>query len=62
MLITIDDSTYFENVGLFYISKDPTDISPVYGHADRDNLWGVLLEKAWSKISGNYLNTKGGYT
>ena len=27
---------------------------------DRKNLWAPILEKAWAKVKGNYLNSDGG--
>jgi hypothetical protein len=25
-----------------------------------DNMWGAIIEKAWAKVKGNYLNAEGG--
>lgn len=59
MLITIDDEFLF-NKEIIYLtgSQDPSfaEMSEEF-----PSLWGLLLEKAWSKININYENSIGGY-
>ena len=33
---------------------------PCFSKANGNELWVILLEKAWAKVRGNYLNTEGG--
>ena len=62
--MNVDDAGYFENEGVFQLATAPEDTEPVYGRVnpDRNTLWAVLLEKAWAKMNGNYLNTAGGFS
>ena len=50
-VITIDDELLFNGDRLYY------------ARASQNNefVWGPLLEKAWSKIKGNYLASNGGF-
>lgn len=54
-IVSVDDY-------LFYADTDPASL--MYGFQSQDNksMWGAILEKAWSKVKGNYLNTESGYT
>jgi hypothetical protein len=57
--MTIDDDFVF--LKKFYqFSSD----SPEYAYMSEEypSLWGMLLEKAWSKILMNYPNSIGGFT
>jgi len=50
-LITIDDELAFQNNTLLFGKMDSN--HPAY--------WGVLLEKAWSKLDFNSENSRGGF-
>ena len=45
---------------LDYLSES----KPVYAQTSSDKkvVWGLVLEKAWAKVIGNYQKIEGGYT
>lgn len=52
------------NNPLLFGFEIPTNNSHLlYGQISRDgsNIWGAILEKAWAKVKGNYLNAEGGF-
>jgi hypothetical protein len=54
-LITIDDTVLFRDVynpNPFFGGVNPADMS----------MFSALIEKAWAKMKGNYLNANNGYT
>jgi hypothetical protein len=45
-----------------YIPCYKNSTSPQYGRSSkRNDVWAIILEKAWAKINGGYLNIVGGY-
>jgi Calpain family cysteine protease len=50
MIITIDDYVPFYNGNLIFERVSANDA----GKANDMNIWSVLLEKAFAKITGNY--------
>lgn len=54
-IVTVDD--YF----LFTEKRDGT-LEPVFGKVGKNKqFWGMLLEKAWAKLKGNYEMADGGF-
>lgn len=43
-----------------YIAVDPYDQKPLFSNTKDNEIWTMLLEKAWAKVCGNYANTVGG--
>ena len=54
-VISIDDIHLFRKTGLGY-----TYLKFAQQSADDKAIWGAMLEKAWAKLRGNYLNSEGG--
>ena len=52
-VITVDDNIMFNKNG-----------SPAFAQLSDDgaSAWGLIIEKVWAKVVGNYLKTDGGYT
>lgn len=52
-VISVDDSTAIS----WYTGK------PKFGYLSDDgsSAWGIVLEKVWAKVLGNYIKTNGGY-
>ena len=54
-IVTIDDYLLFKNT---------KSITPSLMFADRSrdgsSIWPAMIEKAWAKVRGNYLNSDGG--
>lgn len=50
--VTIDD----------YFPYDPITKMPAFSQTNGNELWVLILEKAWAKINGSYENTIGGLT
>jgi hypothetical protein len=59
MYITIDDEFLFRKD---FIEFNPKDATFAEMNTQNPSLWGMLLEKAWSKIQINYENSIGGFT
>ena len=53
-VVSIDDYMLFRG------DMDPADLKFSKQSADNLAIWGPMLEKAWAKVRGNYLNTEGG--
>ena len=53
-VITVDDTILYNDERL---KPEHIDYNP-----NHPSLWGVLLEKAWSKIDANFLNSEAGFT
>lgn len=55
-IVTVDD--YF----LFMTDDASNTRKPVFAGIGRNNhFWGMMLEKAWAKVKGNYLMADGGF-
>lgn len=54
--IALDDNIMFYNSSGY-------SFAPVYAALsdDKTSAWGLVIEKAWAKVLGNYLKTDGGY-
>ena len=54
----VTDDDYF----LFYTDEDIGARIPYFARIGRNNhFWGMMLEKAWAKVKGNYLMADGGF-
>lgn len=54
-VITIDDFVYTFD----FLGKR----RPLFGQEGKQNaIWGMIIEKAWSKIKGSYSHIDGGFT
>jgi Calpain family cysteine protease len=45
---------------LIPVKPDGTGKDIAFNHTSDKELWGILLEKAWAKVHGGYMNTDGG--
>lgn len=43
-----------------YVAIDSYDKKLMFSHTDENEIYVLLLEKAWAKVCGNYANTIGG--
>jgi len=56
VVVVVDDRIAFEQDAATLVS------SPFFANIGVDgSLWGVLMEKAWAKINGNYERTQAGW-
>ena len=59
-MITIDDEFHFAKDMIQF--GNITDLTFSEPSLENPSLWGMLLEKAWSKLQVNYENSAGGFT
>ena len=52
-IVTVDDYMLFDSNDNLVFAKQSY---------NGKSIWGALLEKAWAKVKGNYINTNYGYT
>lgn len=50
-VVTVDDSMLFYGDSSLYFARPSR---------DGNSIWGAVLEKAWAKVKGNYLNAEAG--
>jgi len=50
VILTIDD----------HVPVDPTTLKPIYSHLMSNEIWPLLLEKAYAKLKGSYQSLSGG--
>ena len=52
-IVTVDDYMLFNSNDELVFAKQSY---------NGKSIWGALIEKAWAKVKGNYINSNNGYT
>jgi len=61
-VLDVDDYLLFSSWNYLTDTTDAANPILVYGFPSDNDMWGPIMEKAWSKVKGCYINSDGGFS